>query len=135
MLPTIAVAIPANAAIPASPAVASTAAGRIDESAVAAGISAARKLIVRDPRARSCGAARRGALEHGADMLHLFHACWNVENEGAVARIDITRHLIGHPIVAAHEKRADGFVVLERHQPIRVLFSGLAGAEFRELFV
>src|SRR6266702_5192504 len=78
-------------------------------------------------------AARDGALEHDAGMTHLFHTRGNVENEGAVADVDIARHFVRHPIVTSHEKGADRLVVLKRHQPVRVLPSRPGFPEFGEL--
>src|SRR6266513_1446876 len=80
--------------------------------------------------ARSCrDATRDGALEHDAGVMHLFHARGHVENESAVADVDIARHFLRHPIVTSDEEGTDGLVVLERHQPVRVLRSpcGLPG--------
>src|SRR6266850_5662814 len=71
----------------------------------------------------SCRAARRSAFEHRANMLHFHGTRGHVENEGAVADVDITRHFVRDPIVTAYQKRADGLVILERHQPVRILFS------------
>src|SRR5213595_3597359 len=82
-----------------------------------------------------CDVTRDGALEHDAGMTHLFHARGHVENESAIADVDITRHFLRHPIVASHEKGADGLVVLERHQPVRVLRSCLSLSELGELLV
>src|SRR6266513_3397171 len=84
--------------------------------------------------ARSCrDATRDGALEHDAGVMHLFHARGYVENESAVADVDVTRHFVRHPIVTPHEKRTNRLVVLERHQPVRVLRSRSGLPELGEL--
>jgi len=57
----------------------------------------------------------------------------NIENEGAIACVDIARHFVRHPIVTAYQERADGLVVLERHQPVRVFASRTAIAEVGKL--
>src|SRR5438552_17770164 len=82
-----------------------------------------------------CDVTRDGALEHDAGMTHLFHARGHVENESAVPDVDVTRHFLRHPIVASHEKGADGLGVLERHQPVRFPRSCLGFPEFGELLV
>src|SRR5258708_18172397 len=66
-------------------------------------------------------AARDGALEYDADMPHLVCTLGRLENESAVAAVDISRDFVGHAIVASYQIRADRLVVLERHQPVRVL--------------
>src|SRR5205809_3031731 len=82
-----------------------------------------------------CDATRDGALEHDAGMTHLFHARGHVENESAVPDVDVARHFLRHSIVASHKKGADGLVVLERYQPVRVLRSRLGLSELGELLV
>src|SRR5437660_7832677 len=84
--------------------------------------------------ARSCrDATRDGALEHDAGVMHLFYACGHVEDESAVADVDIARHFLRHPIVTSDEEGTDGLVVLERHQPVRVLRSRFGLPELGEL--
>src|SRR6266852_5748897 len=81
----------------------------------------------------SRGAAREGALEHDAGMPHLVRTRGRLENESAVADIDVTRHFVRHSIVTSHEIRTHRLVVLERYQPVRVLRFRPGIAEFREL--
>src|SRR5207237_8900812 len=81
----------------------------------------------------SRGAARDSALEHDAGMPHLVRIRGRLENESAVAGVDITRHFVRHSIVASHEIRTHRLVVLERYQPVRVFrFRGYV-AELGEL--
>src|SRR6266852_7775413 len=80
-------------------------------------------------------AARDGAIEHDTGVTHLLHARGYVENESAVADVDVTRHFVRYPIVTSHEKRTDRLVVLERHQPVRVLGSRSGVPELGELLV
>src|SRR2546427_310169 len=100
---------------------------------------ASRRLWSTGPAASAAGAwsprraARDGALEDDTVMTHPLHPRGHVENESAVADVDITRHFVRHPIVASHEKRTDRFVVLERPQPVRVLLSRLGFPELGEL--
>src|SRR5712691_12695460 len=85
-------------------------------------------------KAWSCRhAARDGAVEHDTGMTHLFRTRGQVEDERAVADVDITRHFICHPIVTSHEKRTDCLVVLKRYQPVRVLRSRPSFPEFGQL--
>src|SRR6266700_4858043 len=80
-------------------------------------------------------AACDGALEHRADVPQLLLAGRHVENEGAITRIEIARHLVRDPIVASHEIRTGRLVVLERHQPVRILRSRTGIPELGELAV
>src|SRR6266705_2388848 len=66
-------------------------------------------------------AACDGALEHRADVPQLLLTGGHVENEGAITRIEVARHFVRDPIVTSHEIGTGRLVVLERHQPIRIL--------------
>src|SRR5947207_12873478 len=67
--------------------------------------------------------------------MQLFHARGHVENESAVADVDIARPFLRHPIVTSDEEGTDGLVVLERHQPVRVLRSRSVLPELGELLM
>src|SRR2546421_11829531 len=84
--------------------------------------------------ARSCrDATRDGALEHDAGVMHLFHARGHIENESAVAYVDVTRDFLRHSIVTTDEEGTDGLVVLDRHQPVPDLRSRIRHSELGEL--
>src|SRR5882672_8921951 len=85
---------------------------------------------------RSCGdGAGRGALERHAGMAHLFRARRHVEDEGAVAGLDVARQLLGYGVVAPDKKGADRLVVLEWKEPVRVLLPLSRLAQLAELAV
>src|SRR5882672_7527514 len=79
--------------------------------------------------------AARRAFEYDAGVLQFVATRRRVEDEGPIAGVEITLDLFGDPIVATDQVRADGLVVLERHQPVRVLFTHSGFAESGELVV
>src|SRR5439155_13463008 len=59
----------------------------------------------------------------------------NVEDERPIPHADVARQLVADPLVAAHEVRAHGLVVLEGHERVRTVAGGRRVGQVRELYM
>src|SRR5215510_448605 len=71
--------------------------------------------------------------EDDARVIQLFLARRNVQNESSESESDITGHLSSYFGVVPDQVRAEGLVVMERDQPVWIVFQ--SGAELGELLM
>src|SRR5262249_29888456 len=72
-------------------------------------------------------------LEDDACVIQIFLIRGDVQNKSSESKRDVTGYLSSYFGIVSDQVRTEGFVVLERDQPVRIVFQGFA--ELGELLV